>query len=73
MIERVVFTLDGRRVTTRRKSPFGVFVHARPGAHLVRARVTFHDATAPRTLTARYRACAAVLLEPSRGPARLTG
>jgi hypothetical protein len=48
-------------------------VDARPGAHRVTARVTFKDTTRARTLTLRYRACAAAVLNPRRGPARFTG
>jgi hypothetical protein len=73
LIERVVFALDGRRIASRTRSPFQVLVNARPGAHRVTARVTFKDATRARTLTLRYRACAAAVLNPRRGPARFTG
>jgi hypothetical protein len=73
MIRRVVFRLDGRRVATRRGSPFRVFLPAVPGAHKVTARVSFTDATRARTLTMRYRACAAAVLQPRRGPSRFTG
>jgi hypothetical protein len=72
-IERVVFSLDGRRIASRRNSPFRVLVPATPGAHLVRARVTFKDKTRAKTMTMRYRACAAQLLQPRRGPSRFTG
>jgi hypothetical protein len=73
LIERVVFALDGRRIASRTRSPFQVLVNARPGAHRVTARVTFKDTTRARTLTLRYRACAAAVLNPRRGPARFTG
>jgi hypothetical protein len=73
LIERVVFRLDGRRISSRRNSPFRVLVPATPGAHLVRARVTFKDATRAKTMTMRYRACAAQLLQPRRGPSQYTG
>lgn len=73
LIERVVFRLDGRRISSRRNSPFRVLVPATPGAHLVRARVTFRDATRAKTMTMRYRACAAQLLQPRRGPSQYTG
>jgi hypothetical protein len=73
LIERVVFALDGRRIASRTRSPFQVLVNARPGAHRVTARVTFKDTTRARTLTLRYRACAATVLNPRRGPARFTG
>jgi hypothetical protein len=73
MIKSVVFSLDGRHVVSRFRSPFGVFVRAAPGSHRVSARVTFKDATRARTLTLRYRACASVVLRPLPGPARFTG
>lgn len=73
MIERVVFRLDGRRIARVTGSPFRVFIRARAGAHKVTARVTFTDRTRARTLTMRYRACAAQVLRPRRGPSQLTG
>jgi hypothetical protein len=73
LIERAVFRLDGRRIASRVRSPFRVLVHARPGAHLIRVRVTFRDSTRAKTMTLRYRACAAAQLEPRRGPSRFTG
>jgi Ice-binding-like len=73
MIRRVVFSLDGRRVASRRGRPFQVYVKAGAGRHLVRARVTFKDATRAKTLTMRYRACAAQVAQPRRGPSRFTG
>ncbi len=75
-IQRVVFTLDGRSIGTRIRSPFRVYVLAAPGGrHVVRARVTFKDDTRTRTLTMRYRACAAAsaVLNPRRGPSQFTG
>ena len=72
-IERAVFSLDGRRIASRRNSPFRVMIPATPGAHRVRAHVTFTDATRAKNMTLRYRACAAQLLEPRRGPSRFTG
>jgi hypothetical protein len=73
MIKRVVFSLDGNRISSRSTSPFEVFVRASPGLHHVRARVTFKDATPARTLTRRYRACAAAVLQPRQGPSQFTG
>jgi hypothetical protein len=76
MIERVVFTMDGRRVGSRVRSPFTVSVRSAPaGRHIVRARVTFTDATRARTLTMPYRACGIgkALLKPRSGPSRFTG
>lgn len=72
-IARVVFSLDGRRIARRANSPFRVLIPATPGAHRVRAHVTFTDATRAKNMTLRYRACAAQLLEPRRGPSRFTG
>ena len=73
MIRRVAFSLDGRRISSRTRSPFQVYVKAAPGKHKVRAHVTFRDATRAKTLTLRYRACAAAVLQPRRGPSRFTG
>jgi hypothetical protein len=73
LIERAVFSLDGRRIASRAGSPFRVAIPATPGAHRVRVRVTFKDATRAKSMTLRYRACAAQLLEPRRGPSRYTG
>jgi hypothetical protein len=73
MIKRVVFRLDGKRIATRNGSPFEVVVHASAGRHTITARVTFLDATAPKTMKMRYRACASAVLQPRRGPARFTG
>jgi hypothetical protein len=74
LIERVVFRIDGRLIGNRKSSPFKVFVRAsRAGVHRIRARVTFTDATRAKTLRFRYRACAAAVRQPRRGPAQLTG
>jgi hypothetical protein len=72
-IERVVFSLDGKRINSQARSPFEVFVRAAPGAHMVRARVTFKDATPAKTMRLPYRACAAALLNPRNGPSQFTG
>jgi hypothetical protein len=72
-IARVVFRLDGRRISSRRRSPFRVLIPATRGAHIVKARVTFKDRTRAKTMTMRYRACAAQLLQPRRGPSQYTG
>jgi hypothetical protein len=73
MIERVVFSLDRKRIRAVSSSPFRVFVRALPGRHNVTARVTFKDATRARTLSLGYRACAAAVLAPRRGPSQFTG
>lgn len=72
-IERVVFRLDGKRIGSRAASPFAMSMRAAPGAHVVKVRVTFKDATRAQTRTLSYRACAAALLRPKRGPGQLTG
>ena len=72
-IKRVVFTLDGKRIHSQTNGPFTVFVRARPGAHAVRARVTFKDATKAKTLALGYRACADAVLAPHSGPSVFTG
>jgi hypothetical protein len=73
MIERVVFRLDGKRIANRTSSPYAVSVRATPGAHRVRVRITFRDATRAKTRTLPYRACAAALLNPRHGPSSFTG
>ncbi|HSK38247.1 MAG TPA: ice-binding family protein, partial [Arenibaculum sp.] len=73
MIERAVFSLDGTRIGSRTGSPFAMSMRATPGAHKVRVRVTFKDATRAKTTTLPYRACAAALLQPRRGPSTFTG
>jgi len=72
-IERVVFRLDGRRIASAVRPPFRVFVRAAPGRHVVTARVTFTDATRAKSMSLRYRACAAKVLRPRRGPSQFTG
>jgi len=73
MIKRAVFSLDGKSIGSRTNSPFAMSVRAAPGAHQVRVRVTFTDATQPKTMTVAYRACAAALLHPRHGPSQFTG
>jgi hypothetical protein len=72
-IKRVVFSLDGARITSLSKTPFRVFVRALTGTHSVTARVTFKDATRARTLRLAYRACAGAALRPASGPSQFTG
>ena len=72
-IERVVFRLDGKRIGSRANSPFAMSMRAAPGAHQVRVRITFKDATRAKTRTLTYRACAAAPLRPKSGPPQLTG
>jgi hypothetical protein len=69
-----VFTLDGRRLASLSGSPFRVHVPpAFAGSGHLRARVTFKDATRPRTLTLRYKACAAAVVHPRPAPSTFTG
>jgi len=73
LIKRVVFSLDGKRIGTRTKPKFRVYVRADGGLHGIKARVTFKDATRAKTMRFRYRACAAQVLQPRRGPSQFTG
>jgi len=73
LIKHVTFSVDGRRIGRRGSSPFTVYVPATPGAHKVKARVTFKDATRARTMTLGYRVCAAAVRHPRRGPSPFTG
>ena len=73
LIKRVVFSLDGKRLTSLARGPYRVFVRALPGAHAVTARVTFKDATKAKTLALGYRACADAVLSPPNGPSQFTG
>jgi hypothetical protein len=73
MIKQVAFSLDGKSIGSRTNSPFAMSVRATPGAHQVSVRVTFTDATKAKTMTLPYRACAAALLQPRRGPSQFTG
>ena len=73
MIQRVVFSLDGKTIGARNESPFAMSMRAGPGQHQVRVRVTFKDATRAKTMSLPYRACAAAPLRPHRGPSTFTG
>ena len=73
LIKRVVFSLDGKRIGTRTKPAFRVWVRASGGMHSIKARVSFKDATRAKTMRFRYRACAAQVLQPRRGPSQFTG
>lgn len=73
LIQRVVFRLDGKRISSQARSPFKVLIRALPGRHNVTARVTFKDATRAKTLKLGYRACAAAVAAPRRGPSQFTG
>ena len=73
LIERVVFSLDGKSIGARTGAPFAMSMRAAPGPHQVRVRITFKDSTRAKTVTLPYEACAAVLLTPRRGPSTFTG
>jgi Ice-binding-like len=73
LIKRVVFSLDGKQIQSQATGPYVVFVRALPGAHAVTARVTFKDASRPKTLALGYRACADAVLRPASGPSQFTG
>ena len=73
LIQRVLFSIDGKRISRVTSSPFRVYVKAAAGRHMVRARVTFKDSTRVKTLRLRYRACAAAVRQLRRGPSRFTG
>lgn len=73
LIKSVVFRLDGKRIASRRKSPFQVSIKARAGKHVVSAGVRYKDATRAKTMRVAYRGCAAAVLQPRRGPSQFTG
>ena len=73
MIKRVVFSLDGRRIGSRTSRRSVSTCGPLPAAHKVRARVTFKDATRAKTLTLRYRACAAAVLTRAAARREFTG
>jgi type VI secretion system secreted protein VgrG len=73
-IKRVVFTINGKALATDPRSPFRVHVPPDFAANSVlKARVTFKDATHARTLTLRYRPCAVAVVRPLPGPSKFTG
>jgi hypothetical protein len=74
MIKRVIFTIAGKRIATRRGSGFRVYVRPEVGKRgTLKAHVTFKDATRHMTRTFHYRACAAQVLRPALGPSQFTG
>ena len=74
MIKRVVFTVAGKRIASRSGPRYRVYVRPSVGRRgVLRARVTFRDATRAKTLTYAYRGCAAALLRPVQGPSQFTG
>jgi len=56
-IRRVVFTLGGRRIATRTRSPFSALVDTDGGVHRLLARVTYADGTRAATLRLVFRSC----------------
>jgi hypothetical protein len=76
-IRKVIFSLDGRFLTTRNKAPFGALISAGDGVHTIKARVTFKDATPPATLRMQFRSCAEIQQvapsRPARGTSGFTG
>lgn len=73
-IKRVVFGIGGKRLASRTGSPSRVHVPpAFAASGLLKARVTFKDATRTRTLTLRYLACAAAVVHPLPAPSTFTG
>ncbi len=74
LIKRVVFSIAGKRIATRTRSAFRVYVRPEAGVRrTLKARVTFKDATRAKTRSFSYRACAAAALRPARGPSQFTG
>ena len=74
MIKRVVFTIAGKRIATRTGPRYRVYVRPSVGRRgVLRAHVTFTDATRAKNLTYSYRACAAAVLRPVQGPSQFTG
>jgi Ice-binding-like len=83
-IRQVVFSLGKHVISIRSKSPFEALVRAGNGIHTVSARVTFTDSTPARTLSLRFRSCAAAKRtiprhqppspsQPERSPIGFTG
>jgi hypothetical protein len=73
-IKRVVFTVNTKLLAIRIGSPFSA--HVPPdftGSSLLRARVTFKDATRPRTLSFRYATCLAAVVHPRPAASTFTG
>ncbi len=74
MIKRVVFTIAGKRIASRTGPRYRVYVRPSLGRRgVLKARVSFRDATRTKTLTYAYRACAAQVLRPVQGPSQFTG
>ncbi|MCW2955727.1 MAG: hypothetical protein JWO69_596 [Thermoleophilia bacterium] len=67
-VRRVVFTMGGKVIATRRSAPFAINVPRAAGMRVLRARVSFSNGAAPVTLTMRFRTCASRVASPSRRP-----
>jgi hypothetical protein len=72
-IRRVVFSMAGRTIVTRRSSPFEALIGPGLGVRTVSARVTFTDTRRAVTLKMRFKACAAGtrkvrVVSPSKPP-----
>ena len=74
-IRRVVFSLGGRVIDRDSSAPYRARIAPAGGVYTVRARVTFTDGTAAKTLRFRYRACAEAAAAPQtpQGPGGFTG
>jgi hypothetical protein len=73
-IKHVTFSTGGKQLAIRTGSPSSVHVAAAFAASgLLKARVTFKDATHTRTLSLRYRACAAAVVRTPSAPSTFTG
>jgi Ice-binding-like len=68
-IKKVVFTLGGKTLVTRTKSPFIATVPVLEGdTHVVHAHVTFTDKTKPANLKLHFKACAEATAQTPRIP-----
>ena len=56
-IRRVVFSIAGHRVASRRSSPFQALIAPRAGYRTIVARVTFTDSRRVSTLRMRFKSC----------------
>jgi hypothetical protein len=73
-IKAVAFSIAGKSLATRTASALQVHVPPVFSANgVLKARVTFKDATHARTLTLGYRACAAAVVRTRPAPATFTG
>jgi hypothetical protein len=61
-IRKVVFSLGGHTIATRKSDPFTASVDPGSGTHALKAHVTFTDGTPAKTLNIAIKACAASVL-----------